>query len=218
MLLEREGSAIESGWDGAAGADCQTFTPAPVAEPYARPASRYGEGRRFSPVAVAVTAAVHALIALALLGLGAQAVTKKRERLAVVQLSAAPPPATAPQPEPEPVQRQVTVQPPAIVLPVPVARPISVAIPMAPQIDVPRTIAPAAAPAPSATPAPPAPSSVNSSDLGTRMIAETRRAIRSKAGGARQGISPGADRGWTAGSRPFRWSEAAGTPGSTTPR
>src|SRR5690606_37451085 len=105
MLLEREGAA-EAGWDSGSPATSAlppspaAFTPTPSYTP-----SRYGTGRRVNPAALAVTAGVHVVFGLALLGLGVQAANKTRERMAVVELSTSQPPASQPPPQPQPEEQ-----------------------------------------------------------------------------------------------------------------
>jgi protein TonB len=177
MLLERESAVVETGWDSHSPASIAP--PAQAAMRGREPAyalSRYGPARRVNPTALAVTAAVHVVLGLALLGLNVHAAGKKRERMAVVELSTTPPPASQPepQPQPNPPPRPVTMQPQAITLPRPEAAIVPMAPELPPTVEVARVAAPvmpAVPAAPAAPPAPPAPAIVESNDLGARMIA-----------------------------------------------
>ncbi|RYF21074.1 MAG: energy transducer TonB [Oxalobacteraceae bacterium] len=144
--------------------------PAP-AVPYVS-AGRYGEQRKFSPTAIGVTLAIHVVLGAAMLSLGVQAVSERKERLSVFDVSLEslpPPPPSAPDPQPATLTTQV--QPPVIQLMEAQAVPVPVTLDPVPQPDIPRPAVPAAPAAPLAPPAPAAPPSIiSSSDLGTRMI------------------------------------------------
>lgn len=127
---------------------------------------RYGESKGFNFSALGITALVHLVVGLALLGLGVHAAQKKQEvRLVTMDLSS-PPPAPPSPPEKATTQKlAVTVQQPVEHTPIP-PQPMMALAPPAPT-PAPR---PAAEAAP-AQPTPPAPpSAVTASNLGTRMI------------------------------------------------
>lgn len=130
--------------------------------------SRYGEKRGFDLPALSITAGLHVLLGLALLGLGTHVVKSKPLRLVAVDLSAPPPAPPPPSPEKTTPQKlPVTMQRPVVQVPVMPQPPIALS-PVQISAPVAQVSAPAAPPAPPAAPA--APSVVTSNSLGTRMI------------------------------------------------
>lgn len=130
---------------------------------------RYGEGRRFNSSALGVTIAVHAVVLLALLGLGVHAAKKQELRLVSVNLNA-PPPAPPP-PSPDKTKSQklaVTIQQQPVPTPVTPQPMIAIAPPAPAPAPVAAPVADTPAPAPPAPPAPP--TMISSNSLGTRMI------------------------------------------------
>ncbi|WP_052207969.1 energy transducer TonB [Croceibacterium mercuriale] len=142
--------------------------------------SRYGSNPRPRLAAIGITLGVHVVLALALLGLGVRASRQDSARIVAVNLTPGsetkqPQPEQAPQPSPmEPRQLETAIRAPD--LPVPTVRP---AIAFSPAMLQPAAVAPAvAAPAPpaaaepvAAAPAPPAAAAtVQSGDLGTRVL------------------------------------------------
>lgn len=139
--------------------------------------ARYGSSPRPRLAAIGLTAAVHAVLALALLGLGIRATRQESARIVAVNLT---PGSKAEQPEPEQAlppssaqsrQPDTTIRPPAepvavvrpaIALAPPMVQPAAVAL-SAPALPVAQPAAPAPAP-----PAPPA--AVQNGDLGTRIL------------------------------------------------
>lgn len=137
--------------------------------------ARYGSGARPRLAAIGVTAAVHAVLALALLGLGIRATRQESARIVAVDLTPAsqaeqPTPEQAPEPSPtQPVRLETAIRAPEA--PVAVVRP---AIAIAPAVAQPAAVtlaAPAAPAAPAPVAAPPAPpAAVQGGDLGTRVL------------------------------------------------
>ena len=129
-------------------------------------AGRYGEGRKRNVPAIALTVFLHVVALAAVLHIRHEAVPEERKRLMVVDLKAAasePPPAAA---KPVPPATPAIVAPTPRIQVSPVAPTIATAPEPAPALPV-----PAAASAPPGPPAPPAqPGTMQSSDLGTRMI------------------------------------------------
>lgn len=170
MLLERS----EAAGDGAGMETSDPWrshapdarAPAP-AVPYVS-TGRYGEQRKFSPTAIGITLAIHVVLGAAMLSLGVQAVSERKERLSVFNVSLEPPPPPPSAPDPQPATLTTQVQPPVIQLTEAQAVPVPVTLDPVPQPDIPRPAVPAAPAAPLAPAA--APSIISSSDLGTRMI------------------------------------------------
>jgi len=132
----------------------------------------YGVRRQPNLAGIGVTVAVHLALLAGLLHLGAQYVEHRTERFVAVDLRAAPPPPALPEAAPPPSRDDIVIEKPAIELsrPTPVVVAIQPAPVQRPSIAVPQPAATQAAP-PSVNPAPaPAPSIVDASDLGTRMI------------------------------------------------
>lgn len=142
------------------------------AEPAYVPSGRYGEGRQSRLPAILIAIAVHALLAMALAGLGYRVVKTREDSLIAVNLAPPPPPPSPSKPAPPESQTlQTSIQPAPVTVPAPVPRPVIAMVPTsAPPVPV---MAIAAPPAPVAAP-PPAPaaspSTVTSDALGTRMI------------------------------------------------
>lgn len=141
-------------------------------EPAYVPAGRYGEGQQSRLPAIVIAIAVHALLAMALAGLGYRVVKTREDSLIAVNLAPPPPPPSPSKPAPPESQTlQTSVQPAPVTVPAPVPRPVVAMVPTsAPSVPVMAIAAPPAlvsAPAP-APPAPPA--TVTSDALGTRMI------------------------------------------------
>src|SRR5690606_36919908 len=151
----------EAGWDSGSPAAIAPPAPPPASIPeHSFTPSRYGPARRMNPAAVAVTAAVHVVFGLALLGLGVQTADKTRQRMAVVELSSTPPAASQPPPQPQPEDQSqpITLPPPVITLPRPQAAILPVALePPPPPAEVARVAVSLALPVPPAPAAPPAP-------------------------------------------------------------
>lgn len=137
--------------------------------------ARYGSSPRPRLAAIGVTAAVHAVLALALLGLGARAARQESARIVAVNLTPGtrveqPEPEQPPQPSPtQPRRLETAARAPAA--PVAVVRP---AIAIAATVAQPAAVALAApsapaAPAPVAAPPVP-PAAVQAGDLGTRVL------------------------------------------------
>lgn len=127
-------------------------------------AGRYGEGRTRNTPAIVLTVFLHVVALMAVLQIRHEAVPEERPRLMVVELKAAapaPPPAAAPTPPATP----------AIVAPTPRIQVSPVAPTIATTPDPVPLPLPAAVSAPPGPPAPSAaPGTVQSSDLGTRML------------------------------------------------
>lgn len=166
MLLERAESVAIDG--GVAGPAAALVAPA-----------RYGAGSSQGRLlAVGVTAAVHAVLLLGLLGLGIQAARADRARIVAVDLSVSAPERPEKQQEPaatpvEPRPLDTAVRSPDVPQPVTVPRPAITLASAAPQAMVAPPAPPAPAPAgpPPAPPAPPAaPGTVQGGDLGTRVL------------------------------------------------
>lgn len=130
--------------------------------------TRYGQSSRVKWPALILTVLLHVAVVAAFLMIREQIVTKRQERLTVVNLTPAPPPPPASTPETPTPQQAVVVTPrPAIEIP----RPSPVQLVTTPD-PVPQPVPPMpaiASPAPPAQPAPP--SVVQASDLGSRMVA-----------------------------------------------
>ncbi|MDE8651499.1 energy transducer TonB [Novosphingobium album (ex Liu et al. 2023)] len=146
----------------------------PAAAPFPAPSTveapaRYGEGRRFNPVAIALTVLFHAVLIFVVVQVRQQATHEQRQRLTVVDLTAPPPPPPAATRPPEP-KSAVAAPVPLVQAPRPAPQITLTPAPVAPSAPsvVAAPPAPAAAPGPPAPPAPPSP--VEASNLGTRMI------------------------------------------------
>jgi len=130
--------------------------------------TRYGEGKRFNWVGAILTVLAHLALIGAFLMVKQHIVTKRQERLTVVNLTPAPPPPPSTPETPQP--RQVVVVSPRPVVDIPHPAPVQMVTTPDP---IPQPAAPklaaVAAPAPPAPPAPP--SVVQASDLGSRMVA-----------------------------------------------
>ena len=139
--------------------------------------SVYGQGRRISPVSIAVVLAVHAALFAALVTLDVVPVGKAKSAPTVVEMvslppvpppSAPPPPVAREVPEPlAPIQTPVVAPPPIVRT---VAAPPPVLAAPQPTPSPPAPVAKAAAP----SPAPPAPvdaGPVKAGDLSSKMIA-----------------------------------------------
>lgn len=157
--------AIDEAVDAAATWTVASYLPA--AQPEARadePCGRYGEGRKRNVPAIALTVFLHVIALVAVLQIRHEAVAETRPRLMVVELKAAAP---APPPKANPLPPAT----PAIVAPTPRIQVSPVAPTVATAPDPVPVPLPAAV---SAEPGPPAastqPGTVQSSDLGTRMI------------------------------------------------
>lgn len=127
---------------------------------------RYGEKRRISLRAAAITLAIHAVLIGGLLHLQYRAEARKEVRLITVNLTP-----DAPKPPPEAAEKQPEVAKPAVVVPRPLIDIPRPAPPMAVTPDPPPEpvmAAPAPAPAPPAPPAPP--SIIRADDLGAQML------------------------------------------------
>jgi protein TonB len=130
------------------------------------PAGRYGEDRRFSLPAIALTILIHAILLAAVLLIRDHIVQKREEKLTVVNL-------TPPSPPPSPPEQPQTPVPPVAMVPKPL-----VEIPMQTPLQVvttpdpvPVTMPPVAATPAPALPSPPAPPRViDGGDIGAQMI------------------------------------------------
>lgn len=138
----------------------------------------YGQRRGASPAAIAVTVAVHVVLAAALLQLGAHYIRQDKPRIVAMDLSPAPPPPAPAQPQPPTPPQQAVAEIPPIILPR--DTPVQVAVaqditPVPMQVTVTPPAPAAQAPAPAASPAAaaaaaPAPRTVNLGDIGAQMV------------------------------------------------
>ena len=145
--------------------------PARMTEPAvaATSAGRYGDGARFSPQAVILTALIHVMLVAALFLVRDHIVHKRGAKLTVMNLTPAPPPPPAAEPS-RPETKPVIVAPrPVVETRISSPVPLQTTPDPAPQ---PISLPPALPSTSDAPPAPPAPPSiVQASDLGNRMVA-----------------------------------------------
>ncbi|WP_336970104.1 energy transducer TonB [Sphingobium aromaticiconvertens] len=139
----------------------------PAFEP-ASIASRYGERRSINLPAIAAILLVHVVAITAIMQVRQHIIARKEASLTVVNLSPPPPP-PASEEQPPPSQPEIVAPPPLVRVPLPpvqkiVTTPVPSPMPT-PVIAAPKPIA---ASAPVAVSAPP--STVQSSDLSTRML------------------------------------------------
>jgi len=138
--------------------------PAGVAHPASQGGARYGEKRINVPAAVAV-ALIHVALFGALFQMHSVHVQKKAVSLSVVNLTPPPAPPPPSQEDPTPPTR------PEVVVPRPIVQtPVQVAY-QVPAIDKPSPVPVVQAPPAPPAPPPALPSTMEASDLGTRMIA-----------------------------------------------
>ncbi|MFT3964816.1 MAG: TonB family protein [Sphingobium sp.] len=133
----------------------------------ARPANRYGEGKRLNSPAMTLTIALHIVLVAALFMVRDHFVHKRETKLTVMNLTptAPPPPSEPEQPQTKPV---VVAPRPIVRTPVPPVTMMQTTPDPTPQ---PVALPPAPPSAVSAPPAPPAPPSImQASDLGSRMV------------------------------------------------
>ncbi|MFC4255993.1 TonB family protein [Altererythrobacter xixiisoli] len=148
----------------------------PAASPDYVRGGGYGQRRGASPAAIALTVAVHVVLAAALLQLGAQYIREDKPRIVAMDLSPAPPPPAPAQPQPPTPPQQAVAEIPPIILPRETPVQVAVAqdippVPMQVSVTPPAPVAQAPAPpAPPAAAAPPAPRTVNLGDIGAQMV------------------------------------------------
>jgi periplasmic protein TonB len=130
-------------------------------------ASRYGDQRRLSPSALALTIMVHVLVLAVLLGVGQHVVQRKEAKLVSINLSPPPPPPAESASEPEPQKPAVSAPRPLIDITPPQAAPIPVAVDPKPAPPAAEPVKPSVA---SSAPSSGAPSVIQGGDLGARMV------------------------------------------------
>lgn len=137
------------------------FEPAPVA-------SRYGERRSINLPAIVAILLIHAVAITAIMQLRQHIIARKEASLTVVNLAPPPPPPASKEPPP-PSQPEIVAPPPLVRVPQPPIQQV-VTTPVPSPLPTPLIAAPTpiAASAPAAVSAPP--STVQSSDLSTRML------------------------------------------------
>jgi protein TonB len=137
------------------------FEPAPIV-------SRYGERRSVNLPAIVAILLIHAVAIIAIMQVRQHIIARKEASLTVVNLSPPPPPPAAEEPPP-PSQPEIVAPPPLVRVPQPPVQQI-VTTPVPSPVPTPLIAAPTpiAASAPAAVSAPP--STVQSSDLSTRML------------------------------------------------
>lgn len=174
MLLERDIVMVEDELierSSHADRSCSARA-APMPDYIPLASSRYGAATGPSFTAIALTIAAHVAIAAGLLSLGVSTFSNKEARIVAIDLNSpadeAPPETPPSEPQPQRLETAPMVPVQAFVAPVP-------AVALAPPaLSAPAPAPPtpaAAAPNPPPPPAPPSPpATVNSSDLGTRMI------------------------------------------------
>lgn len=137
------------------------FQPAPVI-------SRYGERRSLNLPAIAAILLIHAVAITAIMQVRQHSIARKEASLTVVNLSPPPPPPAAEEPPP-PSQPEIVAPPPLVRVPLPpVQQVVTTPVPSPVLTPVIAAPTPIAASAPAAISAPP--STVQSSDLSTRML------------------------------------------------
>lgn len=141
--------------------------PAPAFEPLPV-AGRYADRRSVNLPLIIAILLIHALAITAIMQVRQHIIARKEARLSVVNLTPPPPPPAAAEPPP-PSQPEIVAPPPLVRVPRPPVQQV-VTTPVPSPVSTPAIAAPSpvAAAAPAAVSAPP--STVQSSDLSTRML------------------------------------------------